>query len=468
MQAPTEIDTGFRIIRLVYHQAELSDFGIEFLDKYRQRHLAALDFSNKVECLDQYLVEQRTMLQEAQNRFVSLQTFQKEIFIFNNMKIAENDLEQLHLMERKVAIYNTKNDELIKHTLLMQEKCKAACDLRDELADLENNSIESFEPYHNLRNELFKNYKNYEIDIVRFDADEQEFLTMLGLVNKRWGKLYSDFNAFVENEYSDFINKLNEFIAYIDKNREIRAVTVSLPESPEFNPDLKNQKQYYIQPDDPRISQYTDLLDKAAASGKGVRISLDFKHIKKSNILPLIDIIMVSQHKDTWIENLIFKMEVDIVNISSREPAGTAENVLGNRHMLLFLEKLGKNPMVFFFLESYDLGLMCLAADILLAPGTDVKQGYDKDSDDPFVTKVFFTPEDLSTIFTRFFDGCAAFYLYCEGTTIDTRFYIEAGIKKMMNNLRLKKSNISISYEEVVAHCEKLKSLPFPFMDNSN
>jgi hypothetical protein len=137
-------------------------------------------------------------------------------------------------------------------------------------------------------------------------------------------------------------------------------------------------------------------------------------------------------------------------------------NPLENKKLLQLFDKLGKtNPMIFFFLRNIDFGVMCLAADIILAPGTETRDGIEPGDEGYLFSEVGFSGENLNLIFERFFDGCVAFNLYCDKTKIDTRHYIEWAIERMMENFGLERSNIEMSFEDVVEYTEKIKALPY-------
>ena len=464
MEKLTEIATGFRNIRLVYNQKkELSDFEIELLEKYQQLHHQVQEFSNQVELMNRYSLELIPLLKETKPRFEALEIFQKEIMSFHNMKIAENDALQIQKLERKIEGYNLKNKELLDLIITLRDKYDLAWDLQNKIIETDENLDPFFESFRNLTTELYRNYKNYEIDIVQFDHDEQEFLGLLGDVTKRWNKLYSDFTN-ITNDYSAFATRYNEFMEFVEKNKHITPIMVPLPEAPV--PGFINQKQFYIQPDNPKITQYTNILDVAATEGKGINVSINLEETEQENLQRITDIIMVSQHKDTWIDNIVFKINLIIKNFSSSED--DIINPLENKKLLQLFQRLGKNPIIYFFLKNPDFGLMCLAGDIILKPGTELRKGYNTDDEDYFFTEIGFTADDLNIIFNRLFDGCIAFYQYCEDTTIDTRFYIESAIKTLLKNFNLKEYNIDISYQDVVDHCEKLKSLPYPIDKSLN
>jgi hypothetical protein len=283
----------------------------------------------------------------------------------------------------------------------------------------------------------------------------QSFMDFLTAWKNRRIKLSEKFHNFTFKEFNSFAAKYN---AKKDEAKSIEAIIthlIDLPDESDYNPELKNVKQYYMSEVAPEIALHSEMLDKAVALKQGVDLEIDFKDVKQQNTAPITDIIMVSQHRDKWIEAIIFNINITIVNVPSNEYKST-------KQMLTFLDKLVENPLTIFFLRDFDLSIISMAAQILLQPDKNLNPIYDDD----LLYNMSFDPKEINTIFSIFYNACVAFYLYCDKTSIDTRRYIEVAIGELLEAFTLEKECLTITYEDIVLDAEKIKSLPFPTFNN--
>lgn len=457
MEKVTEISTDLRTIRLGYNQqTDLTEFEIDFLERYKQLHCDTKEFLDKIDTFSKCYIEVKHLFGDAKSRFEIQLTLHKELMTFNEKVIPENDTFEIRMMEQKMEEYNSKNDDLKELLVILNDKFGFAWNLHADINKMDNEIDASIEAFREMIRELYHNHQKYEIDIVQFDADEQEFLEILGGRSTEWIKTHNDFCNFAD-EYSDLAGRYNAFIKFVDEHREIRATTIPFPEAPV--PDL-GKRHFQIKPGDAKISQYAPMLDKAAEAGNGLEITVDLNKTVLENAKEIVDIIHVSQHKEKWISNIVFNIDLSLRN--SVKQGSDLINPLENKKLLQLFDKLGKtNPMIFFFLRNIDFGVMCLAADIILAPDAEIRDDVESDDEEYPFSEVGFSGENLNLIFERFFDGCVAFNLYCDTTKIDTRHYIEWAIDKMRENFGLERSNIEMSFEDVVEYTEKIKALPY-------
>lgn len=467
MNKETEIITDLRTIKIEYESnAELCEFEINLIEKYKNLHNEYAFFSKEIEQFEKDYNNITTILEEAKEKFNIVKQLSEEVLSYHKKKFDENDKQEIKRVDNLVIEYNNKNREAILFIQNMCKTCNELSELHKKLYHKDEDIEKQHEEFNDLKHELFQNYKNYNISIIRFDKDDNEFKESLGKYIKNWNQYSNNYIEMLDDNFNPLIKEYNALIEHVEKNKHIRPVTVKIPHESDSFPFIKDKKQYFIKPGSPKISQYADILTKAAKAGKGILVNVEFNAIEKKNIAPIVDIIMVSQHKKSWIENIIFKMHIRIVNIPSTEPESINSNIFTSKKVIAYFAELGKNPLVFFFMDKIDISMMALSADKISKSELDIKKEIEDEDDEEEAMLIGYDDKQVQEFFDKFFQACIQFHKYCDETGVDTRKYIEEAITGLRNGFGFEEKVKTFTYEDVLEHYEKIKSLPFPLNNN--
>ena len=467
MKKETEIVTDLRTINLKYeNRADLSEFEIKLIEKYKNLHKEYFLFSKEIDEFEKQNIKTDLMVTNITKEYEIVKELFNELQTFNDKKVDENDKLSIEFIENKVKIYNLKNEETIKHinevSNSYNEYEKEYKKLDDKQIELDNQVEEFFEDSYTFS----QNYEKYEIEIMQFDDDEQEFYGEVDKINNKWYKISDHYSSIITDKFNPLVEGYQKLIDYVEKNKTITPITVKIPNESDVFPYIKDKKQYFIQPGNPKIAEYADKLTEAAKAGKGILLQIDFKAIERKDISKIVEIISISQHKKSWIENIIFKMHIQIINIPSTEPDSIHANLFSNNKVVAYFAELGKNPLIFFFMDQIDISMMSLSADKLINSELDVKKDLEGEDDEEEAMLIGYDNKQVQKLFDRFFTACTEFQKYCDETGVDTRPYIEEAINGVRNGFNFDEKIKTFTYNDVVEHYEKIKSLPLPLISN--
>jgi hypothetical protein len=167
MFKPTEINTGFRTIRLTYKDsnAELTSYEIDLIEKYKKIHEDCQIISAGEEGFATSFSELMKMLQEAKKQFEPLKKLQKEVTSFQNIKIPRKDVSLQKKIQQTVDLYNLKSDILRTHVLSMNDKMTNTYASYADVYKKDEDFKKQCEIFNNFQEELYNHQENYNIDI---------------------------------------------------------------------------------------------------------------------------------------------------------------------------------------------------------------------------------------------------------------------------------------------------------------
>ena len=209
---------------------------------------------------------------------------------------------------------------------------------------------------------------------------------------------------------------------------------------------IKRLKQYILPIGNELIAHHSAELDKAALIGKGLTVDVDFvEHIQAGDFSPVVDRIVVSQHKNEWIQNIIFGIHINVVNVPPQEQLTFNNDILSNKKILQWLARMGGNPMIFFFLKNHEIGSASIFAHILLKNNIETKNNFEMGE-----KHYRFETKQIQEIFNKLFNGCVFFNEYCYATNIYTKNYIEEAIKNFRERFGFGNEITTFNYTDII------------------
>jgi hypothetical protein len=140
------------------------------------------------------------------------------------IKTMVSDGENLLVKQDNYQTYKKKFDALMKYALnynlayhVFNEKFEKMIEELDSIQAIRNTCIDYYDAdddplwkmYDELVTWLFENYKGLSVDIVAFDTDSQNFLTIRHKASQEFDKFYNDLKKYIIEEYNPFMTRYN-------------------------------------------------------------------------------------------------------------------------------------------------------------------------------------------------------------------------------------------------------------------
>jgi hypothetical protein len=432
MNKPTEIDAGFRTITLAYkNQAELTLYELKLIDKYKALHanrdMAIKEislFAKNQKQLKQYVKEAKRIVKQTVlklNHLMELDT------LYAN---AKKDSKEYQKVQKLATAFG-------KHTPLIHEqnvKSKTMFDIIavqwDEIEKINEAFTRLAKEYNEFCKEFNQHNGNYDLDIVQYVADGNQFNAFTDKCQADWDEQMDLYNDLIHDEYNTvppMVEEINKMMAGYKPNLYVMHDTRPKHTATQTHPAAIPMKQYYIAKGHPLFAKHEKELDVAAVKLKGISISIPWAMVEAKDISAVTDIICVSQHKTEWINNLVFGINLTFDDMPLTEPMHTHSNIMANTKILAWMAKLGENPMSMFFLMGDEMRNATLHADLILMEQASVEQYPEEE-----MMKFGFKVEHLQLIVNRLYNACITFVEYCYQTPIDTQTHVNLAIQTNM------------------------------------
>ncbi len=183
------------------------------------------------------------------------------------------------------------------------------------------------------------------------------------------------------------------------------------------------QPIYLLPPDHPDVVNYRSHLDVIATQGSGMTIDgIDLDSVREKKVAMPQQIVVAAQHHPAALEALVFGISFGFV-YSREDPTPVPEEVWKkDKDVMRWFSEMSGLLNMMFFLNDHEARFYCLAGD-LMAEGKFTVEWAAPGSNQGIYT---FSPEQTQQLGNRLYNISHFMLLYCHGTGVDARPYIEA------------------------------------------